>query len=272
MNQNNPVGIFDSGLGGLSVLAEIRKSLPHEDLLYIADSAHIPYGNKSEDYIRERALLLTRFLSEQGAKAIVVACNTATAAAVPLLREEFPQLPIVGMEPALKPAVSATRTGTIGVLATEGTLVSARFAALLSRYACTVDVITQPCPGLVEQVELSDLDGPLTRALVEQYIAPLLERNADTLILGCTHYPFLQPLIADIVGPHISLIHTGPAVARQLHRVLNQKHLLAASGRMGQESFWTSGSPTALQAAVNKLWNRTVTLMPLPALALPAGV
>jgi glutamate racemase len=271
MNQNNPIGIFDSGLGGLSVLAEIRELLPREDLLYIADSAHVPYGNKSEEYIRERALFLTRFLSEQGAKAIVVACNTATAAAVPLLRRELPHLPIIGMEPALKPAASATRTGTIGVLATEGTLVSARFAALLSRYACAVDVITQPCPGLVEQVEQGDLDGPLTRALVEQYIAPLLQRSADTLILGCTHYPFLQPLIADIVGPHIRLIHTGPAVARQLQRVLTESHLLSASDRPGQESFWTSGSPTALQAAVNKLWNRSVMLMPLPAPALPAG-
>lgn len=271
MNQNNPIGIFDSGLGGLSVLAEIRKLMPHEDLLYIADSAHVPYGNKSEDYIRERALFLTRFLGERGAKAIVVACNTATAAAVPLLRQEFPQLPIIGMEPALKPAVSATRTGTIGVLATEGTLTSARFAALLSRYACTVDVITQPCPGLVEQVEQSDLDGPLTRALIMQYTAPLLERNADTLILGCTHYPFLQPLIAEVVGPHIRLIHTGPAVARQLHRVLTDKQLLATNRRAGREDFWTSGSPMALQPAVNKLWNRVVTLMPLPAPAMPAG-
>lgn len=264
MNNNNPIGIFDSGLGGLSVLAEIRKLLPHENLLYIADSAHVPYGNKPESYIRERALLLTRFLIAQGAKAIVVACNTATAAAVPTLRKEFPELPVIGMEPALKPAVDATRTGVIGVLATTGTLTSARFAALLSRYAVSVEVITQPCPGLVEQVESSDLDSPVTRALVSQYTRPLLEKNVDTLILGCTHYPFLLPLITEVVGPKVSLIHTGPAVARQLLRVLTQKQLLAKSSGLAEETFWTSGCTELLQPSISALWSPATTLKQLP--------
>jgi len=264
MNNNNPIGIFDSGLGGLSVLAEIRKLLPCEELFYVADSAYVPYGSKSESFIRERALLLTQFLVDQGSKAIVVACNTATAAAVPLLRKEFPQTPIVGMEPALKPAVSVTRTGTVGVLATEGTLSSARFAALLSRYAGTVRVITQPCPGLVEQVESGDLNSALTRALVEKYTAPLIEHNSDTLILGCTHYLFLRSLIAEVVGDHIKLIHSGPAVAAQLARVLTAYQLLAATTAPGRETFWTSGCPSLLQPALNRLWTSATPPIALP--------
>jgi glutamate racemase len=258
-----PIGVFDSGLGGLSVLREIRQLLPHEDLLYVADSAHVPYGDKPESHIRARSLALAQFLYGQGAKAIVVACNTATAAAVSLLREELP-VPVIGMEPALKPAVAATRSGVVGVLATVGTLASARFAALLARYAGDVEVITQPCPGLVEQVELGDLDGPLTQALVRRYTVPLLARGADTLILGCTHYPFLHQVIAEIAGPHVSLIHTGPAVARQVQRVLTSNSLLCLEGRIGQEQFWTSGERFLLQTAVNRLWHQPVSIETLP--------
>lgn len=269
MKQNSPIGIFDSGLGGLSVLTEIKELLPHEDLIYIADSAHIPYGSKSADFIRERSHLLTSFLQQQGAKAIVVACNTATAAAVPQLRSDFPTLPIIGMEPALKPAASATRTGTVGVLATEGTLTSKRFKALLERYAVAIEVIIQPCPGLVEQVERNDLNSPVTHALLTQYIEPLLARNVDTIILGCTHYPFLQAIIADIVGPQVKLIHTGRAVARQLQRVLSNRQMLSMRQTPGQEQFWTSSSATKLEPAINKLLKRSVTLQPLPRQRLP---
>src|SRR5512135_3634561 len=211
------IGVFDSGVGGLSVLRHIRRTLPDERLIYVADSGHVPYGDKSPEYIEQRSLALTRFLVEQGADAIVIACNTATAAAAAALRSRF-SIPIVAMEPAVKPAVAATRSGVVGVLATIGTLESARFAALLERYAGEVESITQGCPGLVEQVELGELHSARTRELVERYTAPLLRRGADTLILGCTHYPFLAPLIREVVGEGVALIDTGAAVARQLQR------------------------------------------------------
>nr|NIU62727.1 glutamate racemase [Stutzerimonas stutzeri] len=164
---NAPVGVFDSGVGGLSVLREIRRRLPHESLLYLADSAHVPYGEKSPEYIRERCRIIAAFFVEQGAKALVLACNTATAAGVTELRELYPDLPIIGMEPAVKPAAAATRSGVVGVLATTGTLKSARFAALLDRFAGDVRVITQPCPGLVERIEAGDLASDETRAMLE---------------------------------------------------------------------------------------------------------
>lgn len=211
------IGVFDSGVGGLSVLHHIRAALPDARLIYVADSAHVPYGDKPASYIEQRSHALTRFLIAQGAEAIVIACNTATAAAAASLRAQF-SLPIIGMEPAIKPAVAATRSGVVGVLATTGTLESARFAALLGRYGEEVEIITQGCPGLVEQVELGDLSGARTRQLITRYTAPLLVRGADTIILGCTHYPFLAPLIREIVGDDITLVDTGAAVARELKR------------------------------------------------------
>src|SRR5688500_1303128 len=170
MKTTAPIGVFDSGVGGLSVLHDIRAVLPNEDLIYVADSGHVPYGSKSQEYIQERSIALTQFLIEQGAKTIVVACNTATAAAATRLRSVF-SLPIVAMEPAVKPAAAATRSGVIGVLATVGTIKSAQLAALLERFGRGIEVVTQPCPGLVEQVEAGDLDGPETRALVERFTA-----------------------------------------------------------------------------------------------------
>ncbi|WP_026369463.1 glutamate racemase [Kallotenue papyrolyticum] len=259
-----PIGVFDSGVGGLSVLRDIRAALPHETLLYVADSGHVPYGNKTPGYIQQRSLALSRFLLAQGAKAIVIACNTATAAAAALLRATF-DVPIVGMEPAVKPATAATRSGVVGVLATVGTLQSARFAALLDRFGQGVTVVTQPCPGLPEQVEAGDLDGPTTRALVERYTRPLLERGADTIVLGCTHYPFLRPLIADVVGPAVALIDTGAAVARQLRRVLEARDLLSPAPTPGSERFWTSGDLVQAQRVITTLWGRPVEVQPVPA-------
>lgn len=257
MRAAGPIGVFDSGVGGLSVLREIRAALPHESLLYVADSGHVPYGDKSQAYIRQRSLALSRFLLEQGAKAIVIACNTATAAAAGLLRAIF-DVPIVAMEPAVKPAVTATRSGVIGVLATVGTLRSAQFAALLDRFGRGVEVVTQGCPGLVEQVEAGDLDGPATRALIERYTAPLVSRGADTIVLGCTHYPFLRPLIADVVGPDVALIDTGAAVARQLRRVLESSDRLAPATAAGTERFWTTGNLETSRRVIATLWGRAV--------------
>jgi glutamate racemase len=268
MSNTAPIGVFDSGVGGLSVLRDIRAALPHEDLLYVADSGHVPYGSKTAAYIQQRSRALTSFLLSGAAgppaKAIVIACNTATAAAAATLRAEY-SLPIVAMEPAVKPAVAATRAGIVGVLATVGMLKSAQFAALLARFGSDVTVVTQGCPGLVEQVEAGDLDGPVTRQLVERYSAPLLAAGADTIVLGCTHYPLLRPLIADVVGPDVALIDTGAAVARQLCRVLEARELLSASSEPGTERFWTSGD-LAVSARVNAiLWHPARPVLQLPA-------
>lgn len=236
-----PVGVFDSGVGGLSVLAEIQRLLPSETLLYAGDCGHTPYGEKSAAYIRERCVAIAEFFRARGAKALVIACNTATAAAAADLRARYPGWPIIGMEPAVKPAALATRSGTVGVLATTGTLQSARFAALLDRFAADVTVVTQPCPGLVELIELGDLHSPQLKALLGHYLRPLLDAGCDTLILGCTHYPFLKPLLGELLPTHVALVDTGAAVARQLQRLLTQGELLS-TGQAGAVRYWTSGS------------------------------
>ncbi len=267
---SRPVGVFDSGVGGLSVLRHIRAALPGEDLLYVADSAHAPYGVKSAAFIEARALAIAEFLVGQDAKALVVACNTATSAAIASLRRRF-DLPIVGMEPAVKPAVEATRSGVIGVLATSGTLESARFAELVLRFGSKAQVIVQPCPGLVERVESGDLSGPATRVLLSGFVAPLLAQGADTLVLGCTHYPFLEPLLRELAGEHVAIIETGEAVARQLSRRLAEadfssditpasghesslKQRFQSAGSHGVERFFSSGEPVQLEALLPRLW------------------
>ncbi len=256
------IGVFDSGVGGLSVLHHIRNILPSERLIYVADSAHVPYGDKSHPYIESRSLTLTRFLIEQGADAIVIACNTATAAAAQTLRDRF-TLPILGMEPAVKPAVLATQSCVVGVLATVGTLESARFAALLEKYAGKVKIVTQGCPGLVEQVERGDLHSLETRRLIERYTAPLLDQGADTLILGCTHYPFLAPLIRDVVGADITLVDTGEAVARHLQlRIASELPSRIAGAASAQ--FFTSGEAAQATKIMSLLWGEQVTVQRLP--------
>lgn len=257
-----PIGIFDSGVGGLSVLRHIQEELPHENLLYVADSAHAPYGGKSPHEIQTRSLALTEFLVRQGAKAIVVACNTATAAAIGLLRERF-ELPVIGMEPAVKPAVAESRSGVVGVLATTGTLKSAQFAALLENYGKNVRVVTQGCPGLVECVERGELDAPETRELLRHYIEPLLAEGADTLVLGCTHYPFLRPLIEQLTEGSVALIDTGAAVARQVRRRLEEGGLLTPATSFGKVLFWTSGDPELGGEVVTALWGEAM-VAPLP--------
>ncbi|MGY2375238.1 glutamate racemase [Pseudomonas sp. SDO524_S393] len=253
MLKDAPIGVFDSGIGGLSVLDEIQQLLPHESLLYVADCGHIPYGEKTPAFILERSRRVAEFFRGQGAKAFVIACNTATVAAVADLRQDYPDWPLVGMEPAVKPAAAATRSGVVGVLATTGTLQSAKFAALLDRFATDVKVVTQPCPGLVELIETGDLNSPALRQLLQGYIEPLLGAGCDTIILGCTHYPFLKPLLAQMLPPNIILIDTGAAVARQLKRLLGERDLLA-SGPSGSAQFWTSGDADHLRNILPTLW------------------
>ncbi len=263
MKALNPIGVFDSGVGGLSVLHEIRRTLPSEDLLYVADSAHAPYGDKSQQFIETRSIAITEFLVSQNAKAIVVACNTATGAAITTLRARF-SVPIIAMEPAVKPATASTKTGVIGVLATSRTLASDNFVQLFARYGADVEIVGQACPGLVEQVEAGDLSGDKTRALLEQYLLPLLERGADTIVLGCTHYPFLAPLIWEIAGSGVAVIDSAAAVARQLHRRLEVGDLLADGTGVGMECFWTSGRLDKAQSLVAQLWQADVDVRGLP--------
>jgi glutamate racemase len=244
VSSDAPIGIFDSGVGGISVLREIRALLPAEHLIYYADSGHCPYGGKPREQIVARACAITERLLERGAKLVVVACNTATIAAVEHLRATYP-IPFVGMEPAVKPAAAATRSGVVGVLATGAALAGEKFHHLVAAHARDVRVITQPCPGLVEQVEAGALDTPQTRALVERYVKPLMAQGADVLVLGCTHYPFLRPLISTLAGPDVTLLDTGAAVARQVRRVLERDGALSAAGGTGAIAWETSGDAEA---------------------------
>ena len=263
-----PIGVFDSGVGGLTVLAEIRRALPAEHLLYVADSGHAPYGDRPDDAVRARAELITGFLIAQGAKAVVIACNTATGIAAAHLRA-LHALPIIAMEPALKPAAACTRSGVVGVLATSGTLKSDKFEALRGRFHGAVEVLTQPCPGLVELIEAGDFEADALRGLLADLVLPLVERGADTLVLGCTHYPLVRGLIADIAGPDVAITDTGAAVARQVQNRLAELELLRQDTTPGSERFWTSAEPPdAAAALVRRIWGEAVSVEPLPRCAL----
>ena len=253
-----PIGVFDSGLGGLSVLRHIRERLPAEDLLYCADSAFVPYGDRPIHEIRERVFFIAGALLDQGAKALVLACNTATAAAIHELRHERPHLPIIGMEPGLKPAVTLSATGRVGILATAGTLRSDKFRHLIERYGAGHEVVMQACPGLVEQVEKGALDTVETAGLVAGYVRPLVAAGADALVLGCTHYPFLRALIEQAAGAGVAVIDTGPAVARQVENQLRHHGLLQPGHGPGTVRFLTSGDPCVQTEAISRLWGEPV--------------
>ncbi len=258
MSAADPIGVFDSGVGGVSVLHEIRRELPGEDLIYVADSGHAPYGDRAATYIEARAFAVMDFLVSRQVKAAVVACNTVTGVAVERLRARF-DLPIVAIEPAVKPAVTSTKTGIVGVLATTVTLESSNVVRLLATYAGGTTVVSQPCPGWVELVERGETSGPMAREAVHAVIQPLLERGADTLVLGCTHYVFLEPLIRELAGPSVAVVNPAPAVARQLQRRLTAGDLLASATSAGAERFFCTGDPTTVGAVLTKLWGRPVT-------------
>ncbi len=259
VSANAPIGIFDSGIGGLSVLRHVRALLPNEELLYFADTGFAPYGEKPEAVIVERALAIAAFFLRFHIKAMVVACNTATAAAIAALRERYPQLQVVGVEPGLKPAAALTRSGVVGVLATAGTLGSEKFQKLQQQLTASTGVtfIAQACNGLADQIEKGELQSRDTAALVQRYVTPLLAQNADTLVLGCTHYPFVSPLIASVAATSaepVQLVNTGEPVARQLERLLKQQGLLRgdAPPHIGLSAY-TTGSRTALGTAFRVL-------------------
>ncbi|MGH2592668.1 MAG: glutamate racemase [Anaerolineae bacterium] len=253
MNDTRPIGVFDSGVGGLSVWREIARQLPHEDTLYFADQLHIPYGQRSPVQIRQFSEAITRFLIERQCKAIVVACNTASAAALKHLRETFPFIPFVGMEPAVKPAAETTQTRVVGVLATPATFQGELFASVVERFANGVQLINQVCPGLVEQVEAGKLDAPDTDAMLRAFLQPILDANADTIVLACTHYPFVVESIRRIAGPGVNVIDPSPAIARQTGRALVERGLIAAGSRAGQHVFFTGGDRDAFSRVLRRL-------------------
>lgn len=261
MPSNAPIGVFDSGLGGLSVLQAIRALLPHESLRYVADSRFAPYGERSDTFIEQRSVAIGRWLREHGAKALVVACNTATAHGVAALRADAPW-PVVGVEPGIKPAAAASRSGVIGVLATAATLRSARFADLLARHTAQGQrFLCQPGIGLVDRIEAGDVDSPQVMALLERYVAPMVAQGADTLVLGCTHYPFLIPAIERRFGAALTLVDTGAAIARQLRRRLQEEDLeapgaCASAGQAparGDLRLFTTANAQALQTMADRL-------------------
>jgi glutamate racemase len=252
MNPAAPIGIFDSGVGGLSVAHELRRMLPAERLLYAADTAFCPYGGRPIPEIRARSVTVGRFLVDRGAKVLVVACNTASGAALEALRAELP-IPVVGIEPAVKPAAAATRNGRVGVLATEATLHTDRFDRLMQSYAQGVEVTSIPCPALVELVEHADTTGAHALDVVRETLAPLVAAGVDTVVLGCTHYVFLREPIRDVMGSEVALIDSGVAVARQVGRVLAEREQLAGEGAGGMR-FLTTGDAEAVARVVERLW------------------
>ena len=251
------VGVFDSGVGGLSVLKAIRKEHPTVDFIYIADSGHAPYGSRSAKFIQSRASHIVSALVSAGAEVIVIACNTATAVAVEKLRAQL-TVPVVAMEPAIKPAVAHTKTGVVGVLATERTLESLTVARLCSEFGQSVKLLLQPCPGLVELVERGELSSDFTYEYLRKLVSPLLDQGADTLVLGCTHYVFLEPVIRSIAGPGVEIIESSGAVARQTMRYLRNEKSSVTSESFGREIFLTTGSPENAQAVFSQLWGAPV--------------
>jgi len=243
---NAPIGVFDSGVGGLSILRQLRLLLPSEKVLFFADQAHVPYGPRPLAEVRRFSIGIARFLLGRGAKLIVVACNTASAAALQDMRSALPSTPFVGMEPAVKPAAEQTRTRTVGVLATPATFQGALFASVVERFAQGVRVIPQTLPGLVERIEAGDLNGPETHRILEAGVAPLVAQGADTLVLACTHYPFVIPAIAAIAGPGVQVIDPSPAIARQAARLLDERGLRSNETGRGEVAYLTSGDPVRL--------------------------
>ncbi|MFW5722368.1 MAG: glutamate racemase [Desulfohalobiaceae bacterium] len=235
-----PIGVFDSGIGGLTVLAAIRRRLPGEDLLYVADSLHAPYGEKSEAAILKRCRAVCSYFVGQRAKAVVVACNTATAAAAAALRDCI-AVPVIGVEPGLKPAAAVSTGKSVGILATAATLKSAKYAALVRDNGSSVTIHAQACPGLVELIEQGGYRGSRVRDMVRSYLDPLLDKNVDTIVLGCTHYPLIAPVIRELTQGAATVVETGEAVARHLENTLRSRNLLAESGQSGSTRICSTG-------------------------------
>ena len=248
-----PIGVFDSGVGGLSVLRAIRQQLPGQPVIYLADQAHVPYGSRTLEEVRGFSESITRYLLDQGARLIVVACNTASAAALHELRDRFPDVPFVGMEPAVKPAAEHTHTGVVGVIATPATFQGRLYASVVERFAHGVTILQDTVPGLVTAVENGQLDAPETRAILQRALEPMLAQNIDTVVLGCTHFPFVIPLIQQIAGPGVRVIDPAPAVARQVERLLEAHNWLAEGESPAAVRYLTTGPRKPFEALLGRL-------------------
>jgi len=258
-----PIGAFDSGVGGLSIVRALVSALPHEAIHYVADSAHCPYGARTTEEIVTFSMGISRYLVQEGAKLIVVACNTASAAALHTLRATFPEVPFVGMVPAVKPAAALTRSGAVGVLATPTTINGRLYHDVVEHHAEGVRVLSTVAPGLVERIEEGDLDGPATRALLWASVRPLIEAGADVLVLGCTHYPFVAPVLKQMLPPQVRLMEPSEAIARQTARVLRERGLLRPPGVPPRHVYATSGSTTALAAALSRFLDTSAPVLGL---------
>ena len=256
------IGIIDSGVGGLSIAKGICLLLPHENLTYVADNHYAPYGEKSADFIYQRMALITQHLINEGCKAIVIACNTATVNAIDKLRQRF-AIPFIGVEPAIKPACEQSVNKSVGILATQATSKNHRFLNLVKTHQNGSQVYIQPCPGLVELIEQGQLTSPACQQLLQQFIEPLLAKNIDSLVLGCTHYPFLTEQILALTEQKVNIIETASPVANQLKNILVQQQLLAPKSQLAQHTFYCSKHTTAYQKLVNQLWRSPVDLQQL---------
>jgi glutamate racemase len=250
---NSPIGIFDSGVGGLSVLRAIRTQMPEESVIYLGDQGHVPYGPRPLEEVQAFSEQITRFLLAKGAKLIVVACNAASAAALQYLRRTFPDVSFVGMEPAVKPAVEQTKSGVVGVLATPATFQGALYASVVERFAQGVTVLQDVCPGLVGQIEKGELDAPETESILRAALQPMLAKGIDTVVLGCTHYPFVIPLIERIAGENVRVIDPAPAVARQTGRLLKVVRGRQPAETKATVAYYTTAAAESMQKLLPKL-------------------
>ena len=253
MNKSSPIGIFDSGVGGLSVFKAIQELLPHESQIYIGDQIHIPYGLRPLNEIHAYATAVTRFLLSKGVKMIVVACNTASAAALTHLRTAFPQISFVGMEPAVKPAAEHSTTKHVGVLATPATFQGRLYASVVERFAQDVVIHQSTVPYLVEEIEAGRLRGRKTRSILNAALRPMMSANIDSVVLGCTHFPFVIPLIREIVGDKVNVIDPSPAIARRVESLLKEKDLLADVKHDREPQFYTTGDPVQFSRFAKKV-------------------
>ena len=254
---SSPIGIFDSGLGGLSVLREVALLMPSERIVYFADNQHMPYGPRTLEEVRDFSTVIAAKLMQIPVKAIVVACNTASAASLKHLRKVFPGIPFVGMEPAVKPAAAETRSGKVGVLATQATFHGELFESVVERFAADVEVICQPCPGLAEFIENHSSDHPVLGSLLERFIQPLLDKGVDRIVLACTHYPLVKDAIQRVAGPGVSIVDPSPAIARRTRQVLAETAMLAGQGE-GDMEFYASGDAQAFSEAASYILGRPV--------------
>lgn len=253
INSSRPIGAFDSGVGGLSVHRAIRQALPNEDIIYVADQANVPYGPRGLAEVRRFSEGIARFLMDQGAKLIVIPCNTASAAALHSLRALYPDFMFVGMEPAVKPAAEHSKSRVVAVLATPTTFEGELYASVVERFAGDTKILQSACPGLVAEIEAGRANGPEAERILREALEPMMAQGIDTVVLGCTHYPFAFETIRKIVGPDVRLIDPAPAVARRVESLLSESELRNVSDNPGKTRYLTSGDPDVMKARIAEL-------------------